>query len=241
MGYRWKKPLCILDGEAGARQPTQVGRVTLDVYHLLNMKEKLLQSDDLITALSYQRQSLLKHVASVLSTSEAPSLRLASEREAQLSAITASSLEALKVAEEELMDRTAALADLRDDLEGRLHSATQLFELAPACLLVTDIYGTILEANRAMRGLLRVEHKGVERQPLARFIPHDARRGFRDGISRLAMMDGVSDWRMLLVRPTDAPVEVSAVVQVIPGAQTPSGTALYWSFTVVAGTKAQTA
>ena len=194
------------------------------------MKEKLTPENDLLTALSYQRQSLLKHVASVLSSPDAASKTPTSDRETQLSAITVSSLEELKVAEEELTERTAALAELRDELEARIHAAYQLFELAPACLLVTDIYGTILEANRAMRRLLRMEQRPIDRQPLARFISPDARRSFRDGLSRIAMMDGVSDWRLHLIRPTDAPIEVSAVVEVIRGAQTPSGATLYWSF-----------
>jgi PAS domain-containing protein len=205
----------------------------VSVYNPLNMKQKLMPSDDLVTALSYQRQTLLKHVATVLSAADAPSTSHVSEREAQLSAITASSLEELKVAEEELTERTAALAGLRDELEARLHAAVQLFELAPPPLLVTDIYGTILQANRAMRRLLRIEAPALDRQPLARFIPHDGRRGFRDGLSRIAVMDGVADWRMVLVRPTDAPIEVSAVVQVLRGSETPSGTALYWSFTTL--------
>lgn len=213
----------------------------VSVYHLVNMKENLIQSDDLVTALSYQRQSLLKHVASVLSTLEEPGeMTRPSQREAELSAITVSSLEALKVAEEELTERTAALADLRDELEERVMASHQLFELAPACLLVTDLYGNILEGNRAMRRLLRVDAKRMERQPLARFIPQDARRGFRDGLTRIAMLDGVSEWRLLLVRPTDAPVEVSAVVEVMTGSRTPSGTALYWSFTVIGERKAET-
>jgi PAS domain-containing protein len=194
------------------------------------MNPKLAPADDLVTALAYQRHSLLKHAASVLSTEPATAASISS-REAELSAITVSSLEELKVAEEELTERTAALTAIRDELEGRLHATFQLFELAPASLLVTDIYGNILQANRAMRRLLRIEQKALERQPLARFVPPDVRRGFRDGLARITLMDGVVDWRMMLVRPTDAPVEVSAVVDVIRGPLTPSGTALYWSFT----------
>lgn len=189
-------------------------------------------ADDLVTALSYQRQSLLRHAASVLSPS-LPNPPHASEREVQLSAITLSSLEELKVAEEELTERVSALSMLRDDMEQRVQAARQLFELAPANLLVTDMYGTILEANRAMRRLMRVDATVLVRQPLARFIPRDARRGFRDGLSRIALMEGVSDWRMVLVRPTDAPLDVNAVVEVLQGAQTPSGTTLHWSFTPV--------
>jgi PAS domain-containing protein len=195
------------------------------------MPEKLSPADDLVAALAYQRQSMLKHVATVLSTADPSHAPRSSEREVQLSAITVSSLEELKVAEEELTERTAALADLRDQLEQRVHFAHQLFDLAPPCLLVTDIYGNILEANRAMRRLLRQDE--LSRQPLARFVPHDLRKGFRDGIGRIAMMDGVADWRMTLVRPTDGPVEVTAVVEVVRGAHTPSGATLFWSFTTV--------
>lgn len=201
------------------------------IQGLLNMSEKLAPADDLVAALAHQRQSMLKHVASVLSTADANHNARTSEREVQLSAITVSSLEELKVAEEELTERTAALADLRDQLEQRVLFAHQLFELAPPCLLVTDIYGTILEANRAMRRLLRQDE--LSRQPLARFVPHDLRKGFRDGIARIAMMDGVADWRMMLVRPTDGPVEVTAVVEVVRGAHTPSGASLFWSFATV--------
>lgn len=210
-----------------------------NVYWLLIMKNKSIAEDSLISALSYQRQSLLKHAASVLSLSDLPSRAQPTEREAQLSAITLSSLEELKVAEEELTERTAALANLRDGWETRLQAAQQLFELAPPALLVTDIYGTVLEANRAMRQLLHLEPGSLDRQPLARFLPHEARRGFRDGLTRLAMLDGVTDWRMVLVRPTDVPVQVSAVVQVLRGPQTPSGTALYWSFAELPEQKSQ--
>lgn len=195
------------------------------------MSEKIAPADDLVAALASQRQSMLKHVATVLSTADASLNARTSEREVQLSAITVSSLEVLKVAEEELMERTAALADLRDQLEQRVHLAHQLFELAPPCLLVTDIYGNILEANRAMRRLLRQDE--LSGQPLARFVPHDLRKGFRDGIARMAMMDGATDWRMALVRPTDGPVQVTAVVEVVRGADTPSGATLFWSFTTV--------
>ena len=98
---------------------------------------------------------LLKHTGDLLCSPVAPVTQLEDEREAKMSAILVSSLEELKVAEEELVERTAALADLRDELEQHVRGAQELFELAPACLLVTDIYGTILEANRATQQLLK--------------------------------------------------------------------------------------
>src|SRR5690242_14551336 len=111
------RSMSILRSASDAGEPGE--RCT--VYRLVNMTQKLIPSDEVATALSYQRQTLLKHVATVLSTVDARVTEQVSEREAQLSAITASSLEELKVAEEELTERTLALADLRDQLEQRLN------------------------------------------------------------------------------------------------------------------------
>ena len=197
------------------------------------MKQALIESDDLVAAFTHHRQKLLEHAASVMFNGDGTTSD-GSQREAQLSAITISSLEELKVAEEELTERISALADLRDELEQRVLGARQLFDFAPACLLVTDLYGTIREANQATLRLLRLDAKSLERQPLARFIPRDHRRGFRDGLTRIAATDGVNDWRLSLVRPTDEPLEVSATVQVVRGGATPSGTMLFWALRVAA-------
>ena len=154
------------------------------------------------------------------------------EREAKLSAILVSSLEELKVAEEELSERVESMAEIRDQLEQRIQGAQQLFDLAPAPLLVTDIYGTITEANRASQLLLKRDFMMLERQPLARFIPVDERRAFRDGLARLIDTNGVSDWRLLLIRPTAAPIVVSAAVQVAKSIGSDQQK-LFWSLRVV--------
>jgi PAS domain-containing protein len=193
------------------------------------MKQNLIGADDLVTTFAHQRQVLLKHTADVLCTGSGDTETDGSPRETKLSAILVSSLEELKVAEEELLERTEALADLRDALERRVWGAHQLFDLAPACLFVTDIYGTITEVNRACQMLLKRDFSVLERQPLTRFIPAEERRAFREGLARIASTDGVSDWRFMLVRPTDSPLAVSAAVHVVrtPGAQ--NSAMLYWS------------
>ena len=197
------------------------------------MTQHLEGADELLTTFSHQRLALLKHTADVLCAEESRSDLTVSPRVAQLSAILVSSLEELKVAEEELAERVAALSDLRDDLEKRVRSARQLFDLAPACLLVTDSQGHILEANRAFQVMLKRDFSGLERQPLTRFIAADERRSFRDGLSRLVRMDGVNDWRLRLVRPTDGPLAVSVAVHVVKPLTTSGGTRLFWSIRVV--------
>lgn len=196
------------------------------------MKQNFIGADDLVTTFAQQRQVLLKHTADLL-CGETLGARQPVEREAKLSAILVSSLEELKVAEEELLERTEALSDLRDEQEERVRATRELFELAPVCLLVTDCYGNIVDANRACQLMLKRNMTSLERQPLARFIPADDRRSFRDGLTRLLETDGVSDWRLQLIPPTDAPVVVTAAVQVVRSNDGPKGTQLFWALRVV--------
>jgi PAS domain-containing protein len=191
------------------------------------MRPDSIVAENLISTFAQHRQVLLKHAADVLcsdTTSPPPA-----ERETKLSAILVSSLEELKVAEEELVERSAELIRLREEMELRIHNAHQLFDLAPACLLVTDMYGTILEANHACRLLLKRDLSELERQPFARFIPLDQRRPFREGLVRIATAEAVSDWRLKLVRPTDAPIHVSAMVRVAKTPEATTAARLFWS------------
>ena len=197
------------------------------------MNQKIIERDDLIGSFAQHRQVLLKHTADALRIDPAMTPAEREEREAKLSAILVSSLEQLKVAEEELIERTTALANLRDELAERLVTEHQLFDLAPVCLLSTDIYGNIIEANRACLQLLRSEQAAVAREPLTRFIPADERRGFRESLARIVAAEGVRDYRFMLIRPTDSPLWVSATVRVIDCASTASGQRLLWSIRVI--------
>src|SRR5689334_14377910 len=206
--------------------------VQLDHLHGSTMKQEFIGADDLLTIFAQQRQALLRHTAEALSAQTDVVRPDVDPQHAKLSAIVVSSLEELKVAEEELLERTERLADLHDELERRVRGARQLFDLAPACLLVTDLYGSIIDANQATVALFRRPATQLDRQPMARFIPADDRRGFRDGLTRIAQTDGVSDWRFQLVRPTDSPLSVSAAVRVVKSHDTP-GTRLFWAIRVL--------
>jgi PAS domain-containing protein len=195
------------------------------------MKRDLIGADDLLTTFAQQRQVLLKHTAEVL-CGEPTVVRVESDvQRAKLSAILVSSLEELKVAEEELVERTEQLADLRDQLERREHGARQLFDFAPVCLLVTDRYGKILEANHATATLFKRPLEFLEQQPLANFIAAEKRRSFRDGLTRVAETDGVDDWRLELVRPTDTLLNVTAAVRVVKPLGPGNNIRLFWSLT----------
>jgi len=193
------------------------------------VKDNLIGTDGLITAFAQQRQTLLRHTSDILCSETGPVRQVDGQREAKLSAILVTSLEELKVAEEELVERTEALANLRDDLEQRVRGAHQLFDLAPACLLVTDIYGTILDANRACQQLLKRDLASLERRPMARFIPLDDRRSFRDALGRVVANEGVNEWRLSLVRPTAGPLTVCATVCVVKGTGSAGQQRLFWS------------
>ena len=193
------------------------------------MKDDLVGTDGLITSLAQHRQTLLKHTGELLCSEAAPVRQLDGERAAKLSAILVSSLEQLKVAEEELVKRTEALADLRDELEQRVRGAHRLFDLAPVPLLVTDSYGNILDANRACQQMLKRDRDALERQPVARFIPADQRRTFREALGRVMASEGVNDWRLSLVRPTAGPLTVTARVRVVRGVGPGGEQRLFWS------------
>ena len=191
--------------------------------------DNLIGTDTLITSFSQHRQMLLKYTGELLCGEGAAVRQPDSEREAKLSAILVSSLEELKVAEEELVERTETLANLRSELEQRVRGAYQLFALAPACLLVTDTNGTILDVNRASQQLLKRDRDALERQPMSRFIGTDERRNFRDELKLVVTTEGVSDWRLRLLRPTASALTVSATIRVVKPLMEGGLQRLFWS------------
>ncbi len=90
-----------------------------------------------------------------------------------------STIEELRVAEEEMRAQNEALVATHDEVATwRLHYE-DLFESAPDAYLVTDPDGVIREANRAAVGLLGLSRRFLRGKPLATFIPEDERQAFR--------------------------------------------------------------
>jgi PAS domain-containing protein len=194
--------------------------------------------DTFVAALSRQRLELL-HRSSHLVKQAGDALRTADDRGvAELSALLATSLEELKVVEDELLDRHESLDAVRAELEAEIRTARRLFDLAPASLVVTDLVGGIIEANRAAATLLRRECDRLERKPLAAFIPRAERADFRERLARLSIVEGVFDWRFTMQPTGEQPVCVSAAVHVVRNVGERGTAALYWSLRPVAASEA---
>jgi len=201
----------------------------------IHVNESLIVADEVLATFAQHRRTLLKRTAELLCADDAASGDGSlPEKTQQLSAILVASLEELKVAEEELRERTEALAVLRDQLERRRRGERALFDFAPACLVVTDVHGNILDANREALALLKQDLAQLDRRPIATFIQRDDRRGFRDSLARITVTRGVEDWRLVLLRPTDTPLLVSAAVQMVTGSGDGGQATLCWCVRVVA-------
>jgi PAS domain S-box-containing protein len=175
-----------------------------------------------------QRQRLLRESHRVLLPAEGAPAVERLETVAKLSQVLVSSLEELKVAEEELLEQNDELARSQTEAELRLASARALFELAPVALVLTDRHGAIRQANQAACALFCRDAYALERKPLAALVPRTTRAQFREGLARLlTVTEGATDWQFTVERATDVPVVVSAAVRFVP--HPALGNALYWS------------
>lgn len=146
-----------------------------------------------------------------------------------LSALLTTSLEALKVAEEELRDQNEKLVAKRAATDEATRYYRQLFLYAPAASFITDFSGTIQESNLAAAKLFRREANQLERKPLAAFLPTERREPFRRQLTLIAnTVDGVRDWPLLMQRMGDVPIMVHAAVEVVPNVGATKSGLLYW-------------
>jgi PAS domain-containing protein len=143
------------------------------------------------------------------------------------------SLEELKVAEEELREQNALLAAGRAHEDHERFHYQQLFLLAPAPALVTDRYATILEANIAASTLFRREAQHLARKPMGALLHPAERERFRTQLSRVQSDSRITDWRLVLNRVGDVPIEVRAAVSFIMGLGPTGAGLLYWMLTPV--------
>jgi PAS domain S-box-containing protein len=148
-----------------------------------------------------------------------------------VSGLLMTSLEELKVAEEELRLQNTVLESQRAAVDERLRHYRQLFLYLPTPAFVTDVYATIREANLAAASLFRREAAHLERKPLATLLANEYREEFRRQLGRATAGDGVRDWRLVVKRVGDVPVEVHATVARIPGIGPTDTGLMYWLLT----------
>jgi PAS domain S-box-containing protein len=78
--------------------------------------------------------------------------------------------EEMQIAVEELQKQNEALAAARFAAESQSQRYQDLFEFVPDAYLMTDIYGTIQEANRAAGSLLNISPRFLIGKPLTAFV-----------------------------------------------------------------------
>jgi PAS domain S-box-containing protein len=123
------------------------------------------------------------------------------------------SLAELEVAYEELEQQNDELLSTREQLELQRHRYLQLFDEAPFGYLVTDLNGTIEEANREAANLVGVPHVHLPGKPFNLFLAAKDRPGFRRLIPRVCAGEALGDHEVTLKRRdgTTIPAVLTAV------------------------------
>jgi PAS domain S-box-containing protein len=127
--------------------------------------------------------------------------------------------EELRVAQEELFEQHQELVQQNQELvaarkavEAERQRYQELFELAPDGYLVTNVYGSIEEANRAAAMLLNVEARFLVRKPLSIFIAQEEHQIFRSQLSQLRQVDRLEDWEVRLQPRNGTPFDAALTV-----------------------------
>ena len=120
--------------------------------------------------------------------------------------------EALRLADEELKAHSEALAATSNELDRERRKFRELFEFAPDAYLITDLYGTIREANVAAGRLLGLDPKFLVGKLLPSFFEESARRQYPEQLDLLCDRDRLDDWEMWLHPRRGATARVSASI-----------------------------
>jgi PAS domain S-box-containing protein len=185
-----------------------------------------------IGAIARCRYIVLKRADEILRDEPGSPLTERADALPNVSALLMTSLEELKVAEEELRVQNAVLEAQRATVDDRVRHYRQLFMYSPAPTFVTDVYGTIQEVNHAATNLFRREARYLERKPLVALLATGYREEFRRQLSRVTAGDGVRDWRLVIKRVGDVPLEAHATVRFVPELGATHSGLLYWMLSI---------
>jgi PAS domain-containing protein len=189
-----------------------------------------------VSAFARYRQTVLTRAGQILDPAHATPL---ADRPDVLPAVTGllmTSLEELKVAEEEMREQNDMLIANRSEQDVRLRHYRDLFLHSPVPSFITDARATILEVNLAAAALFRREARHLEHKPLAALLPQDVRGEFRMQVDRVTPEARLTDWRLTLNRTGDTPVNVRAAVSAMPRGTESRSTVLYWALYVESST-----
>ncbi len=171
-------------------------------------------------------QQMQERLADLTPNSSIPSTGLRAIWEETSEALGVS-VEELRVADEELRQQNAELENSHRLIEEERRRYADLFAFAPDAYLVTDLFGMILEANRAAGELLGSSPYFLVGKPLANFVVMSERMAFRGGLNRLPKVGRREGW-MVRLRPRTGPEFATAMTAAVVRDLDGTPTALRW-------------
>ena len=174
-----------------------------------------IEATDTLSALAYCRRMVLQRASSLLDAPADTRVPDRSDALPSVSALLMTSLEELKVAEEELREQGDRLVAQQKAMDEAIRQHRQIFQLAPLPVVLTDRYGTIHDVNVAATELFRRDAHYMHRKPLAAFVTVPSRDKFRTQLARMTE-ERPLEWRIELRRNGDVSVEVCATVGFLP-------------------------
>jgi len=136
-------------------------------------------------------------------------------------------LESLEVAGEALRQKHNNFTTFHELVELERQHFQNLFEYAPDAYLVTDMAGTIRQANCAAVKLLNTKQHFLLGKPLVVFVAANQRRAFRCKLNQLYQVNQVQEWEVPLLPRNGAAINVALAVSIIRNQQDVP-TALGW-------------
>jgi PAS domain-containing protein len=180
-----------------------------------------------LDALARGRQTMLIRASQLMGT-ESIGVEQRTDTVPALAGLLMSSLEELKVAEEELREQNERLSERRLADERRLRHYQQLFMHLPAPALLTDMNARVLEGNLAALSLFRREGRYLEGKPFAALIETSSRGDFRRHLAHVVSSGDTRTFPLVLQRVGNVPLQVHATVSVVPGLGPTGSGALFW-------------
>jgi PAS domain S-box-containing protein len=113
---------------------------------------------------------------------------------------------------EELRSANEALIATRKYLEEERNRYQELFDFAPDGYLVTDIKGTISQANHAAAKLLNIDQKYLVGKKLISFIPEADRQAFRVMLTQLYGMKRLQEWEVRLCKRDNTLIDAAMTI-----------------------------
>lgn len=112
--------------------------------------------------------------------------------------LLSSLLEELAITIEEIQVQQSEIIETRRELELQRQYYQELFELAPDCYIITDLFGIIKDCNQATYNLLHTKSNFLKNKPLPIFIKETERRKFRTQLNHLRDNKQVQNWETYL-------------------------------------------